>query len=407
MTYLELEDLCQNREICLFGAGGFGKTKGYACLKCFGIKVDFYCDNHVPTGTVIRDGIKVRDISYLYENKDKIQVFLTVGANYQQEITTQLQEHGIENIIIVDWLLISQVLDSIDASDDEVARQRYHAIYNDEEYLPAFYEFITGEKLDLHHPRTFNEKLQWLKVYNRRPEYTRMVDKYEAKHFIDERIGSGYTIPTIGVWDSFDEIDFDMLPEQFVLKCTHDSNSIVIVEDKENLDKEKAKRTLDRALKKNYFWYGREWSYKNVKPRIIAEAMLPERNLNDYKFFCFDGTVKMIQVDLDRFINHKRNFYNREWKYESFMQGYPTAPEITVEKPKCLEEMIEIAEKLSVSIPHIRVDFYIIDDRPVVGELTFFHECGIKKFTPIEWDLTFGEWITLPKKTENNTNKGE
>lgn len=397
MTYLELE----NKEICLFGAGYIGKTQGYETIKAFGLNVDFYCDNNIMPGTIVRDGIEVRDIQYLYRNKERIWVFITVSKRYQEQIAGQLEEHGIHNFEVIDWAFISHALDAIDASDDEMLKHRSHAIYDDLEYLEKFCEHMMGYKLNISNPTTYNEKLQWLKLYNRRPEYTGMVDKYEAKQFIEKRIGSGYTVPTLGVWDSFEEIEFDKLPRQFVLKCTHDSGSIVFVEDKENFDKEETKNILTERLGRNFFWIGREWPYKNVKPRIIAETMLPEKNLNDYKFFCFDGRVKMIQVDFDRFINHRRNFYNREWKYEPFMSFYPSEPERVIDRPRCLDEMIEIAEKLSCAIPHLRVDFYIINDRPIVGELTFFHENGLGKFTPAEWDEIFGGWISLPEKTES------
>lgn len=403
MTYYELESMVYNKEVCLFGGGILGKTRGYDDVIACGIKVNFYCDNNIAPGTVIRDGIEVRDIQYLYENKDRIQVFLTVGNRYRQPIIDQLKEHGIDNILIIqDDLFISQLLDSIDASDDEIIKQRYHAIYDDKEFLENQFKLRMGYQLDINNPKTFNEKLQWLKLYNRNPEYTRMVDKYEAKQFVEERIGSGYTIPTLGVWDMFDEIDFDKLPEQFVLKCTHDSGSIVIVDDIKNFDKEEARRTLSRALGINYFWLGREWPYKNVKRRIIAESYLSnlaEKELIDYRFFCFDGRVKAIFVDFDHALNHigKRNIYSSDWEYIPLSVHYPTEQKRVIEKPRYLEDMINIAEKLATSIPHVRVDFYIIDNRPLVGEITFFHACGMQKFIPQEWDEIFGDWITLPQ----------
>lgn len=400
MIYYELESMVYNKEVCLFGGGIYGKTRGYDYVTAFGLKVDFYCDNNIAPGTIIRDGIEVRDIQYLYENKERIQVFLVVSRRYQSQIMDQLKEHGIDNIIIVDFLFISQLLDSIDASDDELIKQRCYAIYNDTAYLEKCYENETGFKLDLNNPRTFNEKLQWLKLYDRKPEYTRMVDKYEAKQFVEERIGSGYTIPTLGVWDSFDEIDFDKLPEQFVLKCTHDSGSMVFVRDKDKLDKEETKKYFDRRLAINYFWGKREWVYKNVKRRILAEPYLcdsSENELKDYKFFCFQGNVKMIEVDFDRFIDHKRNIYNKKWEYMPFTIKYPTEPERVIEPPKCLAEMIMIAKKLSLNIPHVRIDFYLIDDKPIVGEMTFFHESGMGKFIPSGWDEIFGDWIQLPE----------
>ena len=406
MTYSELEKISKNSmnnecEVCLFGAGVRGKTRCFDFVRYFGIKIDFYCDNKVAPETIIRDGIKVRDIQYLYENKDNIYVFLTVGPNYQKEILDQLSEHGVYNIITIDWFLVSQVLDSIEASGDGAVKQKYHEFYNDKEFLEKYFEHWMEYKIDFNNPSTFNEKIQWLKLYNHKPEYTRMVDKYEMRQFVEERIGSGYTVPLIGVWESFDDIDFDQLPKQFVLKCNHDSGSIVIVQDKDKFDIEDAKEKINRTLSTNYYWRAREWAYKNVKRKIIAEPYLydaKQKELLDYRFFCFNGEVKAIIVDFDHTLNKigRRNFYNKYWEYMPLSLHYPTAPETIIEKPKCMEEMIEIAEKLSVSIPHIRIDFYIIDDRPIIGELTFYHAAGSQKFSPKKWDKIFGDWIDLP-----------
>lgn len=407
MTYKDLENL-GDKEICLFGAGVFGKTKGYDFVKAIGCQVDFYCDNKVAPGTVIRDEIVVWDIQYLYENKSNIQVFLTVGEEYRSQIIEQLQGHRIHNVIIVNWVTVSQLLDSIDASEDVTIQQKCRAIYNDLEYIKKYFnekyfKELEGQKLNIDNPRTFNEKLQWLKLYNHRPEYTRMVDKYGLKQFVEEKIGYGYTIPVLGVWDSFEEIDFDKLPDRFVLKCTHDCGSIVIVDNKGCFDKEGARRQLSRALDINYFWIGREWPYKNVKRRIIAEPYLSDscgEELKDYKFFCFNGKVKIIQVDFDRFTCHHRNIYSIDWEYIPVMIQYPTAPKRMIERPNCLKKMIEIAEKLSDSIPHVRIDFYIVNDMPVVGEMTFFHGSGMEKIVPAKWNEVLGDWIILPEKVE-------
>lgn len=402
MTYLELENLCKNcnGEVCLFGAGEIGKLYAYDLLRLAGFTIDFYCDNKVAPGTEVRDGIEVRDIQYLYENKDSIQVFLSVTHRYQKPIIEQLRKQGIHNVIVADYLLFSQVLDSIETSGDELVRQRYHQMYDDQKFLERIFEAKFGYKLNINDPKTYNEKLQWLKLFNYEPGYTRMVDKYGIKQFVEEKIGVGYTIPTLGVWDSFDEIDFDKLPGQFVLKCTHDSGSIVIVKDKETFNADEARRNLSAALQINYFWISREWPYRNVKRRIIAEPYLYDslgNEIKDYKFFCFHGEVKVIEVDFERFINHKRNIYSKDWEYIPLAVQYPTVPEHIIEKPKCLKEMIQIAEKLSSGIPHIRVDFYLVDDKPIVGEMTFFHEGGFAKFAPQTWDGIWGDWIILPK----------
>ena len=404
MTYYELESMVYNKEVCLFGGGIYGKTRGYDYVTAFGIRVDFYCDNNIAPGTIIRDGIVVRDIRYLYKNKEQIQVFLTVSGRYQQAIMNQLREHGIDNVLIVDILFISQLLDSIEASEDELVKHRYHAVYNDAEYLEKIFEYEMGYKLDINNPKTFNEKLQWLKLYNRNPEYTRMVDKYEAKRFVEERIGSGYTIPTLGIWDSFDEIDFDKLPDQFVLKCTHDSGSIIIVKDKKTFNKEETKKYFDRNLEKNFFWVYREWPYKNVKPRIIAEPYMEDdvtRELRDYKFFTFGGKAMAMFVASERGSKSetKFDFFDMDYIHLPFTNGHPNAA-ILPEKPQKFGIMIQLAEYLSRGIPHVRVDFYEANGKVYFGEFTFFHWSGIVPFKPSSWDQKFGSWLELSSKIE-------
>lgn len=272
---------------------------------------------------------------------------------------------------------------------------------SDEEYLSLVYKLKFGKKLDLASPKTFNEKLQWLKLYDRKPIYTTMVDKYEAKKYVADIIGEEYIIPTLGVWDKFDDIDFDTLPEQFVLKTTHDSGGIVICRDKKTFDKEKAKQKIEWSLKREFYYLWREWPYKNVKPRIIAEKYMVDESgfeLKDYKIFCFGGEPKLVQVDFDRFSNHKRNVYSADWELLELTIQFPRDPNRKIEKPKKLEEMMQLACILSAGIPHIRIDFYSINDQIYFGELTFFHGSGYEEFSPREWDYTFGSWIELPQK---------
>ena len=259
---------------------------------------------------------------------------------------------------------------------------------------------------DLKAPKTFNEKLQWLKLYNRKPEYTIMVDKYEAKKYVAEKLGEEYIIPTLGVWDRFEDIDFDALPDQFVLKCTHDSGGLVICRDKSKLDKEKARQKIEKSLKTNYFWQCREWPYKNVKPRIIAEKYMVDESgydLKDYKFFCFDGKVKLCMIERDRAKGrngHAVDFFDRNFGHQNItVDGYPNAAQ-AYEKPTNYDELIAIAEKLATDIPHIRVDLYNINSRCYFGELTFFQASGCIQFSPPEWDKVLGGWIELPKKQE-------
>lgn len=270
---------------------------------------------------------------------------------------------------------------------------------SDEKYLKKKFQLMFGYELDLENPQTFNEKLQWLKIHDHNLEYIKMVDKYEAKKYVAEKIGEKYIIPTLGIWDSFNKIDFDMLPNQFVLKCTHDSGGIIICKDKKNFDKKAAKKKLNKCLHRNYYYSGREWPYKYVKPRIIAEQYMVDESgieLKDYKIFNFSGEPKIIQVDYGRFAEHKRNLYTTDWKYIDAAIGYPTDQNHVIKKPEVLDEMISLAKKLSDGIPHVRTDFYCIEDKVYFGELTFYHESGFKKFTPEKFGVEMGEWIELP-----------
>ena len=268
-------------------------------------------------------------------------------------------------------------------------------------YLRLKYRLAMGKRLELKSPKTYNEKLQWLKLHDRKPVYTDMVDKYEAKRFVSERIGEEYVIPTYGVWDSFDDIDLDALPEQFVLKCTHDSGGLVIVKDKSALDVAAARAKIEKCLRRNFYYSGREWPYKNVKPRIIAEAYMEDTEtaeLRDYKFFCFDGTVRALFIASERQKEGeetKFDFFDADYNHLPVKNGHPNA-DVPPRRPVNFEKMKELAEKLSAGVPHLRVDFYEVDGRIYFGELTFSHWSGMVPFEPAEWDRTFGDWITLP-----------
>ena len=277
-----------------------------------------------------------------------------------------------------------------------------HGFYKymaDEEVLKRLFKAQLGVDLSLEHPCNFNEKLQWLKLHDRNPEYTIMVDKYAAKKWVAERIGKEHIIPTLGVWEHFDDIDFDALPDQFVLKCTHDSGGLVIVKDKGKLDKTSAKHKIEKCLKRNYYWLGREWPYKSVPPRIIAEKYMIDESgvdLKDYKIFNFSGEPKLIQVDYDRFVEHKRNLYTTDWQYIEATIKYPTNPNHQIDRPKQLEKMLELARVLSTGVPHVRTDFYCIDNQVYFGEMTFYHGSGFEKFSPEILGEEMGKWIKLP-----------
>lgn len=272
----------------------------------------------------------------------------------------------------------------------------------DKVYIQLKYYSRFKKWCNLKEPQTFNEKLQWLKLYDCRPKYTTMVDKYEAKKYVAEIIGEGYIIPTLGVWDKFEDIDFEKLPNQFVLKCTHDSGGLVIVRDKRELDIETAKRKINSSLSRNYYWQGREWPYKNVKPRIIAEKYMVDKSnddLKDYKFFCFDGFAKVMFIASDRASETeetKFDFYDMDFKHLPITNGHPNSIH-EIKRPKSFDKMKKLANKLSHGIPHVRVDFYDIDGRIYFGELTFSHWSGMMPFVPEVWDKIFGKWIKLPQ----------
>ena len=274
---------------------------------------------------------------------------------------------------------------------------------SDKNFLRLAYRVNMRRKLDLDNPKTFNEKLQWLKLYDRRPEYIEYVDKFEVKKYIAKEIGEKYVIPTYGVWDRFTDIDFETLPKQFVLKCTHDSGSVVICKDKDEFDVKSAEKKITKGLKRNLFWYGREWPYKKVVPRIIAEKYMEDNvteELRDYKFFCFNGEVKALFVATDRQKEGeevKFDFFDINYKHLAMKQGHPNAL-IYPAKPKNFEEMCMLAGKLSKNIPQLRVDFYEVNGDVYFGELTFSHFGGLMPFNPEKWDAIFGNWIQLPKE---------
>lgn len=254
-------------------------------------------------------------------------------------------------------------------------------------------------RLRISQPITFNDKLNWLKLYRCKPEYTQMVDKYAVKDYVTEKIGSQYIIPTIGVYQNVDDIDWNSLPKQFVLKCTHDSGGIVVCKDKDLLDISAAKRKLKKCLKRDFYASTREKPYRDVPKRIIAEKFMEDpvlHELRDYKFFCFNGKVKVFKVDFDRYIDHHANYYDVEGKLLPFGEAlYPPDYKRKIEFPQNLREMIDMAEKLAGDIPFVRIDLYNIQGAIYFGEMTFYPMSGLERFTSYEWEKKMGDWIVL------------
>ena len=267
-------------------------------------------------------------------------------------------------------------------------------------YLQIVYFRHFKKFIDFDNPKTFNEKIQWLKLNYRKEEYTNLVDKYRVKQYITKLIGEEYVIPTLGVWKNVDDIDFKSLPEKFVLKCNNDSGGIVICKNKKDFDEVKAKSFLKERLKNNGYWYGREWPYKNVKPCIIAEKYMEDsisKDLKDYKFFCVNGSMEFFDIDIDRFIEHRSNYYDRNGNFLPFGKTY-CPPDYTkkIEMPKNLDKMIELAETISHNTVLSRIDFYEIDGQVYFGEITFYPGSGFSPFTDEKWDYKLGDMIDLP-----------
>lgn len=282
-----------------------------------------------------------------------------------------------------------------------VLRRCFSTFMDDKTFIKWEYFSGMGKFPNLKNPKRFNEKLQWLKLNDIHPEYSRIVDKALAKEYVQEVIGDGaeqFIIPTLGIWDSFDNIDFTALPKQFVLKTTHDSGGVVVIKDKARMDIKEVRKKIERSMKKNYYYEHREYPYKNIRPRIIAEMFMVDESgteLKDYKFFCFDGEPKMLFIATDRPFDTRFDFFDTEFQHLPFKQGHPIATK-EIKKPVGFERMLELSRKLSKGFPHVRVDLYDINGHIYFGELTFFHFSGNVPFEPDEWDYKVGEWLKLP-----------
>lgn len=270
-------------------------------------------------------------------------------------------------------------------------------------YLKVLYRVIMGRKLNLKNPKEYNEKLQWLKLNDRKPEYSTMVDKYEVRGYIEDLLGDKYLIPCLGIYDSVDDIDIDALPDRFVLKCTHDSGSVEICKDKRSFDIEGARHRLSQAMKRNYYATYREWPYKSVKPRIIAEGYLEGDggDLKDYKVMCFNGEAKIIEVHENRFVEgkvHTQTFYDREWGIVPLTQVETVTVDRPSERPRQLEEILRLSELIAKNMYHARIDWYIEGDKIYFGEITFFDGSGFESFSTPEMERMLGDMINLPEK---------
>lgn len=267
---------------------------------------------------------------------------------------------------------------------------------DDKKYLEKRFELLIGEKLDLENPKTFNEKMQWLKLYDRKKVYSKMADKYEAKRIVEKKVGAKYVIPTIGVYNKFDEIDFNKLPKRFVIKCTHDSGGVVICLDKNSFDVVAAKKKLEKKMQKNYFYDKREWPYKDIRPRILVEEYVKDdliEDLRDYKFMCFNGEPKYVYITVKN-DNIFENYYDMDFKVVDINHGFPRS-RVEFKKPKLFNEMKDIARRLSRDTPFLRVDLHYVNGKILFGEMTFYDWAGFRPFVSEDIDKKLGDFIDL------------
>ena len=274
---------------------------------------------------------------------------------------------------------------------------------NSKQFLSIRYRTIFKKDIDWRNPKTLSEKIQWMKVYGYRPEYTMMADKILVKDYVKAVIGDEYVIPTIGIWDSEKEIDFNKLPEKFVLKANHNSSGTIICTDKSKLDIEGVKKNLHRQLKQNYYIIGHETAYRDINRRILAEPYMHDEKtgeLRDYKFFCFDGIVKSVLVTSNRTDVLNLDYFDADFNHLPFKQGYENSKK-QLDRPVNFELMKNLASKLSAGIPFVRVDLYEINGKVYFGEMTFYHYNGFAPFDPPAWDEIYGSWMTLPERNES------
>lgn len=397
MKYWELENLSKDKSkvICIWGTNDIGQTWGYELLHAAGVRVRCYCDNNLQNMEKINEIIKVTP-TQLFGSTDNLVVFIaTSNIFFQKQIKQQLMENAVNEIYVLDYLFLKVFVESVLYENDRKLENKYGFVVNDRKYLERIFYKKCNYKLDVENPKTFNEKIQWIKLFDRKQWYTNLVDKYEVKEYISKLIGRQYVIPTIGVWNSFEDINFAELPEKFVLKCTHDSGSVVFCTNKKYFDIEKAREKLEYCLQQNYYYLGREWPYKNVVPRIIAEPLLEDIEI-DYKLMCFNGKYKCTFTCTERLEGHlKVTFFNRSWERLPFTRKYPSS-EIDIPKPQNMELMIALAEKISENLLFARIDFYEIKGCVLFGEITFSPGNGMEKFEPQNFDYELGSWIKLP-----------
>lgn len=385
--YAEEENKLKNaRHIVIYGAGLAGKSMFLRLSNCY--TIDSFVVSKRKEEEKQRFGIPVKEITELDSPPDETAVIIGVADEFQDDVINTLWEYGYTQMVFPFIEPLSYTFYANNKNYDAKAE------------LQDLYRLRIGEDIDIDHPQTFNQKLQWMKLYDNDPIKTLLADKYAVRAYVSQKIGEQYLVPLLGVWDSFDEIDFDRLPDHFVLKCTHGSGMNMIVNDKSQMDYRRAKQKFDHWMQVNYAHSGFEMNYANIVPRIIAEEMLEieedSGDIPDYKLMCFHGKVKCSFVCSERYSPEglKVTFYDTDWNMMPFERHYPRS-QYPISKPKNYNEMVRLAEILAGDLTFVRVDFYEVNGEIYFGELTFYPGSGVEEFTPSEWDKVLGDWINL------------
>lgn len=386
-----------HKKACIYGAGEIGSFFGYMLVKDLGFKIECYIDG-VKKGKC--NDLEINTPEWLLQRKRDFFVFVAVEGNPGKEICDFLRSNDVESYFWIceggdEWL--SEIGEYLATTDDIELKEKFVNFIDDKKYLELRFKKRMGYIPDFDNPKTFNEKINWLKLHDHKPEYTIMADKFGVKEFIDKTIGQEYIIPLLGVWEDFDDINFDLLPNQFVLKCTHDSGSVVICRDKGTFDYQNARIRLEKRLKMNYFWPDREWVYRGIKQQIIAEKYVSDGNdsLIPYKIFNFKGKPEIIQViQGDKTSEESIDYYDTKWNLLDLHQNFPNSSK-HIPKPKELGRILELSSKLSKGIPFVRTDFYIIDGHVFFSEFTFYSDSGAERFYPDHWDKDLGDLIDI------------
>lgn len=395
MNYHELEEICSGRKICIWGYGRIGKTFVLISLKSAGADITCYCDSRYRVNESF-EGIPLVSLDELSEMKD-IFVFIALNNQDEQKKISSLLDRIRIQYEVFDNRCLTELCNSLETASKNLVN-KYRNLMDDELYLKIIFKQRMKRELDLDNPKAFNEKLQWLKINDRKPFYTSLVDKIKVKQYISGIIGEEHVIPALGIWDSVDDIDFDNLPNSFVLKCTHDSGSVIICPDKKEFDYNAAKRKLKKAMATNYYWPKREWPYKDVNPRIIAEEyvkQISEDVLPVYKFFAFGGKPEIIQTIKNDKTDHETiDYFDTQWNLLELRQNFPNST-VPLKKPEHYDEMLDMVKKICQGFRFVRVDFYSVKGKNIFSEITFYSDSGFAAFHPEEWDYRLGKLIDV------------